>query len=213
MERIPESFQSVQEYLRSFVFPLLEEIRAELCSVLEAASSSPFAQVLSMKETTPDAALFYDVEVDSWRNRQSLPGKEPYRSLPGDMLLFTEANPESVSDLQRSGRAWALASITKISGDDKTDDIISANFKVKVSNDLSVKDRTCKFSYVIFLMNITSNKRLWDALHMSGKLEVIQKLLCSKAMVRNLESFIAPRTPEIRKKKTFRADMAMTFLS
>ncbi|KAF7146034.1 hypothetical protein RHSIM_Rhsim04G0150800 [Rhododendron simsii] len=85
-----------------------------------------------MKETTPDAALFYDVEVDSWRNRQIQPGKEPYRSLPGDMLLFIEAKPKSISDLQRSGRAWALASITKISGDDKTDDIISANFKVKV---------------------------------------------------------------------------------
>lgn len=47
---IPESFDSVQTYLESFVFPLLEEIQAELCSAVEAASSSPFAEVLSLKK-------------------------------------------------------------------------------------------------------------------------------------------------------------------
>lgn len=50
VERIPESFDSVQKYLESFVFPLLEEIQAELCSAVEAASSSPFAEVLSEKQ-------------------------------------------------------------------------------------------------------------------------------------------------------------------
>jgi len=65
-------------------------------------------------------------------------------------ILSAEAKPKSASDLQWSGRAWALASITRIPGDAKTDDITATSFKVKASDNPGIKDRTCKFSSVIF---------------------------------------------------------------
>ncbi|KAA8532354.1 hypothetical protein F0562_032391 [Nyssa sinensis] len=117
VEKIPESFESVQHYLGSFVYPLLEEIRAELASSLEAISSAPFAEVV-INESKPSGALLYDVTVDYWRNSSSHHGQESYKALPGDFFVFTEAKPETVSDLQRVGRTWTFGSITKISGDD-----------------------------------------------------------------------------------------------
>ncbi|KAA8532337.1 hypothetical protein F0562_032408 [Nyssa sinensis] len=117
VEKIPESFESVQHYLGSFVYPLLEEIRAELASSLEAISSAPFAEVV-LNESKPSGALLYDVRVDYWRNSSSHHGQESYKALPGDFFFFTEAKPETGSDLQRVGRTWTFGFITKISGDD-----------------------------------------------------------------------------------------------
>ncbi|KAA8532334.1 hypothetical protein F0562_032411 [Nyssa sinensis] len=154
VEKIPESFESVQHYLGSFVYPLLEEIRAELASSLEAISSAPFAEV------------------------------ESYKALPGDFFVFTEAKPETVSDLQRVGRTWTFGSITKIAGDDNNS--MGTNFKVKVSNDLEVEDGKQKFLYMVFLMNITTNKRIWNALHRFGNLEVIKKVLCIDTLVEEI---------------------------
>ncbi|KAL7258164.1 hypothetical protein ACSBR1_004309 [Camellia fascicularis] len=192
VEKIPQSFESVQNYLGSFVSPLLEEIRAELSSTMEAISSAPFAQIISLNEYKPypTASLLYDVEVGYWRNGgSSHHGKEPYRALPSDIFVFTQAMPESVSDLQRSGSEWAFGTITKISGgDNKRNDIAAAtHFNVKASKDLiNINDgRKCK-SYMIFLMNITTSKRIWTALHKAGNVEVIKRLLCTETLVEEI---------------------------
>ncbi|XP_028104168.1 uncharacterized protein LOC114303236 [Camellia sinensis] len=192
MEKVPQSFESVQNYLGSFVCPLLEEIRAELSSTMEAISSAPFAQIISLNEYKPypTASLLYDVEVGFWRNGgSSRHGKEPYRALPSDIFVFTQAKPESVSDLQRSGSEWAFGTITKISGgDNKRNDIAAAtHFNVKASKDLiNINDgRNCK-AYMIFLMNITTSKRIWTALHKAGNVEVIKRLLCTETLVEEI---------------------------
>lgn len=47
MEKIPLTFQYEEHYFGSFVFPLLEETRAELASSLEIMYRAPFAEVFS----------------------------------------------------------------------------------------------------------------------------------------------------------------------
>ncbi|PWA91180.1 tetratricopeptide repeat (TPR)-like superfamily protein [Artemisia annua] len=42
------------------------------------------------------------------KNQFSERGKDAYHTLPGDLLIFVDGKPESVSDLQRVGRTWAL---------------------------------------------------------------------------------------------------------
>ncbi|KAA8532351.1 hypothetical protein F0562_032394 [Nyssa sinensis] len=174
VEKIPESFQSVQHYLNSFVSPLLEETRAELWSSIKDISRKPFATVISINESKPYGRRYYDVKVDYLRNRYGDDDdkeEEAYRALPGDIIVLKEP----LSDLQGGGRAWVLGNITEISGN-----IAGGNhFKVKTSNDLGVgveaKHGMHKSLHIVFLMNITSTKRTWKALHMPRNLEGYQQ--------------------------------------
>jgi hypothetical protein len=77
---------------------------------MEIISNAPFAEVIAFDESKSYGKNLYDVKVDSWRNRFSVLGKEPYKTLPGDILVLANAKPEDVSDLQRTECQWALQS-------------------------------------------------------------------------------------------------------
>lgn len=184
MEKIPESFTSVQHYLGSYVYPLLEETRVQIRSSMEIIWRAPFAEVISFEESKPYGTNIYEVRADYWRNRYRDRGKEPYKTLPGDLLILADAKPETVSDLQRAGRSWALVSVTRISEDDDEEDSSSTSFKVKASKEFELKNGMQTSLFVVFLGNLTTNSRIWKALHMSRNLNVINKVLCTDSMVR-----------------------------
>ncbi|KAG8369507.1 hypothetical protein BUALT_Bualt14G0020800 [Buddleja alternifolia] len=102
VEKIPESFESVDQYLGSYVFPLLEEMCTELGSAMETLYKAPFAEIISLNELEHDT-LMYEIKVEYWRNRISDRGREPYRTLPGDVVLLSDSKPETPSDLQCVG--------------------------------------------------------------------------------------------------------------
>ena len=64
MERIPESFESVNHYLGSYVYPLSEETRAQIHSSMEIIWRAPFAEVISFGESKPYGTKVYEVKVD-----------------------------------------------------------------------------------------------------------------------------------------------------
>ncbi|KAK9932145.1 hypothetical protein M0R45_019393 [Rubus argutus] len=86
VERIPESFESVDQYHGSYLYPLLEETRAQVHSSMETIDSAPFAEVVEFKKSKRQ----YKIKVDYWRNRFSDRAKEPYKTLPGDFFCFSE---------------------------------------------------------------------------------------------------------------------------
>ncbi|XP_044475800.1 uncharacterized protein LOC123203506 isoform X3 [Mangifera indica] len=171
VEKIPESFESVTQYLGSFVYPLLEETRAELFSPMEIISRAPYAKVDVFR---PLGSELFDVKIDYWRNRFSNNGKEPYKTLPGDILILADAKPETISDLERVGRMWSFLSVMTIAEDDN--DSTSTYFKVKASKSIQQFERE-KSLFVIFLANITTNRRIWKSLNMSRNLKIIKKVL------------------------------------
>ncbi|CAL5430271.1 unnamed protein product [Camellia sinensis] len=200
VEKIPESFQSVKHYFGSFVFPLLEETRAELASSMEIIQEAPFAKVISLNACELYGTLHYDIEVDYWRNR----GKDPYKTLPGDVFIVSDAKPESVYDLQQGGRTWTFATVTNIIEDETEDEIgegledeiedetkdengrgnnSSTFFKVKASRDIEVKGGMRQSLFVVFLRNITTNKRIWSALRKFGNRKIIERVLCADSKV------------------------------
>ena len=164
---------------------------------MEIISNAPSAKVIAFDECKPSGTKSYDVKVDSWRNRFSVPGKEPYKTLPGDILVLADAIPEDVDDLQRTGRQWAFVTVTKIpeeeddeenEGDveedeDNKNNSPSTSFKVKASKHIAIGQRPF---FLIFLINTTTNKRIWNALHMSGNLEIIKNVLSTESLVSNL---------------------------
>ncbi|KAF3432418.1 hypothetical protein FNV43_RR27158 [Rhamnella rubrinervis] len=183
VERIPESFVSVKHYLGSYVYPLLEETRAQIHSSMEIMWRAPFAEVISFEESKPYGTKVYGVNVDNWRNRCRDRGKEPYKTLPGDLFILANAKPETISDLQRAGRSWAFVSVTWIMEDDNEDDCNCTFFKVKASKEFELNNEMQTSLFVVFLGNLTTNRRIWTALHMSRNLKVIKEILCTGSMV------------------------------
>ncbi|KAJ4710310.1 p-loop nucleoside triphosphate hydrolase superfamily protein [Melia azedarach] len=181
VEKIPLSFQSVEQYFGSFIFPLLEETRAQLFSGMETISRAPFAEVVAFGESKPYGTKLYDVQVDNWKNRSSNRGKEPYKTLPGDILVLADAKPKTVDDLQRVGRMWTFVSVIKVAEDEDKTDTTSTCFKVRVGKDIQVNDNS-KSLYVIFLSNVVPNRRIWNSLRKHRNLRMIKEILCTDAV-------------------------------
>ncbi|KAL8483074.1 hypothetical protein ACS0TY_025937 [Phlomoides rotata] len=176
VEKIPDSFESVDQYLASYVFPLLEETRFELASALETVYNAPYAEVTYFRELTHETGS-YNVKVDRWENRTSDRGKDPYRTLPGDFVLLSVLRPESVSDLIRAGWSYTFAYVTKISEDESGYNSTLCGFKLKTARDINFEDVKSKSLYVVHLTNITTQKRIWSALRMRRNLGIIEKVL------------------------------------
>ncbi|CAL5430276.1 unnamed protein product [Camellia sinensis] len=184
VDKIPESFQSVKHYFGSFVFPLLEETRADLASSMEIIHEAPFAEVISLNVCEPYETLHYYIKVDYWRNRFSDRGKDPYKTLPGDVFIVSDAKPETVSDLQQGGRTWTFATVTNITEDEiEGGNNSSTFFKVKALRDIEVKGGMRQSLFVVFLRNITTNRRIWSALRKFGNLKIIEEVLCADSKV------------------------------
>ena len=169
MQKIPETFESVKHYLGSFVNPLLEEIRAELQSSMDVLHRAPYAEMISSEEAKPRGTKTYRIKVDYWRNKANNGGrKEPYKMLPGDVFILAHGKPQSVFDLQRAGKSWAFLSLVGMKGDGN-----ATQFTCKASKEFEHKTQM----YLIFLANLIPQKRIWEALHMSSNVMLINKVL------------------------------------
>ncbi|XP_038701351.1 uncharacterized protein LOC119998175 isoform X2 [Tripterygium wilfordii] len=183
VEKIPDTFESVVRYFNSYIFPFLEETRAQLCSSMEVISRAPYGEVIAFDESKPYGEKLYDIKIDYWRSRYSCRSKESYKTLPGDILVLADSKPETVSDLQRMGRTWTFATVTSIVDDENEDDSSSTSFKVKASVDPDVGDGLRKSLFVVFLINVTPSKRIWRSLHKYGNTKVIQEILCADSVI------------------------------
>ncbi|EOY01170.1 P-loop containing nucleoside triphosphate hydrolases superfamily protein, putative [Theobroma cacao] len=156
---------------------------AAICSSMDIIAGAPYAEVRYLNEAEPHGTLSFDVNVDYWRNRFSDPVKEPYKTFPGDILVIADAKPETASDLQRVGRTWTFALVTNIPADDDEDNSSSTSFKVKALEDIASKDEMQNSLFVVFLRNVTTERRIWNALHMKGNLKIIKELLPTGSVV------------------------------
>ncbi|XP_016185296.1 uncharacterized protein LOC107626920 [Arachis ipaensis] len=173
VDRIELSFKSVNNYIGSFVYPLLEETRAQLCSSMEVLQNAPFAKVNSIDNDKKFGRKFYNLNIGEWKNRFTLRTNEPYRILPGDVLILTDYKPETVNGLQRFARMWTFVSVVKTSEDED----LNLKVKVKASSDIDPELKYNKSLFLVFLTNISSNRRIWNALHMDGNLNIVNQVL------------------------------------
>ncbi|KAJ4973067.1 hypothetical protein NE237_006241 [Protea cynaroides] len=192
VEKIPKSFQSVEHYLGSFMFPLLEETRAALCARMEVISEAPLGEATSFAESMSyDGSLLYDIKFDSWKNKLISGGKETYKPKPGDIFVLSDVVPESVFDLRHYGRSWTFAAVIKatiiIAPDNEQSEVDSPIFlKVKAAKAIKVNEEGMQNSlFAIFLINLTANKRIWVALHGIGNKKILEHILGDKAMAEN----------------------------
>ncbi|CAN4092017.1 unnamed protein product [Withania somnifera] len=158
VEKIPESFESVDHYLSSFFYPLLDETRADIAAAVKDLVKAPFAELISFEE------------VDYWRNTCS-DGWVPYRTSPGDIVVISNVKPEAANDLQRPGY-WTFASVIDANENDS-----AANFTVRVPPG-SGFGKGRRSWHVVFLVNVMQSSRIWKSLRVRENLYMIEKFLC-----------------------------------
>ncbi|KAI3941858.1 hypothetical protein MKW92_001566 [Papaver armeniacum] len=188
VEKIPECFESRNEYLSSFAFPLIEETRAELCSKMEGITFAPWAEVISVEKVKPVESLIQNLTVDFWRNRKNERKKELYCPKPGDLFVLSNALPELASDLNRIGITWTFGVVTNVKAkkgeeEESRDDIPSTSFKVQTPKAIDIHEGMHNSLFVVFLTNMTTNTRIWNALGMSGNMSIINQILCTNSVV------------------------------
>ncbi|GKF79863.1 hypothetical protein Tco_0235431, partial [Tanacetum coccineum] len=154
-------FESEEHYFGSFVNPLLEETRTELASFMEIVLRSPYADMLSCNESKSGENRVYDVTVGHWKNQYSGRGRDDYNTLLGDLLLLVDGKLESVSDLKHVE-------------DDST------SMRVKTAQPIEFQDGML----AVFLMNVTSQKRIWNSLHVHRNLDIIKEVIHSDFKVK-----------------------------
>lgn len=94
LDAIPNSFSSIKDYQSSFVYPLIEETRSELCSKMESMSTAPFAETINFCPSESLTERHYDILVEKWTETSDGLNKVPYETKPGDIIVFTQAKPD-----------------------------------------------------------------------------------------------------------------------
>lgn len=192
VHKIPETFGSPTEYKNSFILPLLEETHSDLSSNLIGLSRAPFCQLLRVergKNFKPPKALYYRIWLKSTTIDQV--GEDHvrrYEPEPGDLIVFTDFRPKRVEDLN-SPRSQYKYHIAYVNGpkNERTGEISVLSSKyMKMGNDEQKL-------YAVYLMNLTTNIRIWKALNskLEGeRLNIIRKVLRPDLKVRITISFV-----------------------
>ncbi|KAI7724644.1 hypothetical protein M8C21_006378 [Ambrosia artemisiifolia] len=176
VSEIPERFSSSTEYTKSFIDPLLEETHAELLSSLNGISRAP-TRGISVRSDTRDNKLsnYYVYNVVLEKKSRG----ETYEPEVGDLIVLTDAKPRRVNDL----RPFVIASVQKVQNEDHATTQVLSSKPILFSWDESNKGG--KFMYAVNLMNLTTNTRIWQALHSSldgTNMKMINKVLQTDSM-------------------------------
>lgn len=186
MNAIPHSFSSLGDYLSSFVYPLIEETKSEICSKIDSMSNAPFAKIITL---CPERFIqpHYEIVFGKWRESSNSHTKVLHQAKSEDLIVFTQAKPDQKFSLRRLGRSWCFGYVTKILKQDFNERLIyTPHFEVCTSIKLEAALDVSKPFYAVFLMNMTTNNRIWNALHTCPPDHVITELLSINPMVGNL---------------------------
>ncbi|KAK9062139.1 hypothetical protein SSX86_019325 [Deinandra increscens subsp. villosa] len=172
--KIPETFSSSTHYTNSFIKPLIEETHADLLSSMHAisrASTRGIRDVLTREDTRFPNDYLYSLSLET-------KGKsENYEPEVGDLIVLTNVKPRHVNDLN----PYVIASVQGIK--DGRIQVISSKsifFRRQQSH-----ERGKSTWFAVHLMNLTTNTRMWQALHSSldGKnMKMINKVLQSDSI-------------------------------
>eukprot|EP01018_Ginkgo_biloba_P036071 Gb_27268 [translate_table: standard] len=165
VKTIPRRFTSLEEYLGSFVWPLIEELRAGLQSNLESVSQAPHAAVTFQEEIKPSqgAVKTYKILIDREYDAKQREEQNIINLRPKDIIVLSTILPENRRDFHKDCK---LVSVSKTNGDDT--ELLSLEVKVYVSdtNVFNIKlNKEKKNWFAIYLGNIITDLRIWNSLH------------------------------------------------
>ncbi|KAJ0464272.1 putative P-loop containing nucleoside triphosphate hydrolase, DNA2/NAM7 helicase, helicase [Helianthus annuus] len=179
VNKIPERFSSSTAYTKSFVDPLLEETHAELLSSMNGISRASTRGIMVRSEEKKDIKFpnYYLYSIYLEKKSRT----ENYEPEVGDLIVLTDVKPRCVDDLG----PYVIASVQRVqNGDHATTKVISSE-PIPFSWIQSHK-RGKVMLFAVNLMNLTTNTRIWQALHSSldgiKNMKMINKVLQTDSM-------------------------------
>lgn len=187
---IPERFGSVAEYVASFISPLIEETRAELHSTLESISEAPYAAVEFPEKIWPSngAAEVYTMLIDREYDMGERKGGQNFELKPHDILVLSTRVPQCVEDLCD----YMLAVVNRTECQYGDSSILEVKICVPDMHPFCSKNSNMRNEcFGIYLGNMATNLRIWNALHpdYSGN-EANNLAMLWKAVYNNTEDYI-----------------------
>lgn len=177
VKQIPETFSSLAEYFKSFVMPLVEETHADLSSSLTTLSQSLSCEIRSVKRCKDyklPKDLFYKIVLKASERKDDAKVYEPEF---GDLVAITSFRPKSIRDLEKS---YVIAMVHGVKDDLLLSVLSSKPILFEESMDKSRKNATL---FAVYLINMTTNIRIWQALTLDPKernMRLIEKVLQTK---------------------------------
>ncbi|KAI9100065.1 hypothetical protein K1719_024283 [Acacia pycnantha] len=153
--KIPITFVSATEYMKSFIPSLIEETHSDLCSSLKGISQAPTCEILTYKRMIK--GLIYQLTFDESHGR----GYEP---APGDLIALTDGRPKGIQDLNKPEIFYHVAYVQMSKGGQIR---ILSSKSIEIEPDM--RGNNVKMLYATYLINLMTNIRIWKAL--SSQLE------------------------------------------
>uniref|UniRef100_A0A803L235 DNA2/NAM7 helicase helicase domain-containing protein n=1 Tax=Chenopodium quinoa TaxID=63459 RepID=A0A803L235_CHEQI len=161
VHQIPDEFSSIAHYFNSFKLPLIEETRTEYCSGLESISHAPACEISSIWLSAaykPPIDLYYEISTKKISN--DISQDVHYVPESGDIFAVTTRRPRSIEDLLKPDKSFHFAYVSMSKEGANNMEILSSE---KIDRDLLTKKQGRLF--VTYLLNITTNLRIWKALN------------------------------------------------
>jgi senataxin len=191
VKKIPKEFLSTSHYVNSFVFPLIEEMHADLFSSLTMVSKASTVEILEIsipEGHNPPHDLLYNIKMQKLRDSEN--DREMYEPETGDLVALTDIRPTCIDDLNRHKGSYLIALVQKARKnirDESFDEIQILSSKTIEFEQNMQKNKKRTIHFAVFLINMTTNLRIWKALK-SGladkDMDIIKKMLQADSTVR-----------------------------
>lgn len=190
VKKIPKAFLSTSRYVNSFVFPLIEETHADLCSSLTMVSKASAVEILaiSIPEGCNPHDLLYNIKMQKLGDSEN--DREMYEPETGDLIALTDIRPTCIDDLSRHKGSYLIALVRKARKnirDESFDEIQILSSKPIEFEQNMQKNKKRAIRFAVFLINMATNLRIWKALK-SGlggtNMNIIKKVLQADSTVR-----------------------------
>ncbi|KAL4598719.1 hypothetical protein ACB092_11G078100 [Castanea dentata] len=178
VRKIPETFSSTTEYLTSFCDPLVVETHADLLSSMSTISQARTRAIFSVRQTVkcePPKDLLYHVTLESVKIFENHGAR--YEPEVRDIIAITDVRPKCIDDLERPNRSYLVAFVLSVRHE--------IFLTILSSKPILFEHDKNKTLYVVPLINMTTNIRIWRALNSKlegGNLNIIQNVLQSSSM-------------------------------
>ncbi|KAJ3680401.1 hypothetical protein LUZ60_016679 [Juncus effusus] len=161
--KISSTFNSQKDYLDSFYYPLIEEVRADVQSGLESLSDNPFVTILSLdKAKRSSEESEYQIVV---KNPPSDSKNANYAPKKGDVFVLCSRQQMHVSDLTKNGDSYKLGLVTRGGDDDSPPNIYKIKASCKIEDEIySMRNRNRSSLFGVYLLNMTTYSRIWMCL-------------------------------------------------
>ncbi|KAK1439278.1 hypothetical protein QVD17_05094 [Tagetes erecta] len=174
VEEVPLTFSSTTHYMNSFIHLLLEETRADLLSHIDAISQAPASPISGLRRISSDnnTELYYQITLNGFK----------YEATVGDLIVLTEVTPKCIDDLVVSNSYFVTAYVTGLVAQDPTDLIVLLSHDLTELNLFEANKRRPK-GFVVYLTNLTTNMRIWQALNPAASMDIMKRTLSFSPIV------------------------------